>query len=108
MDNQVQEQVQGQVQEPLMMMPNNNMALAIFTTVCCCLPLGIVAIIKANSVDSLYMAKQYTAAIMAANEAKKWSYLGIFASILMWIIYILFFGGVATLGVLGGILASQQ
>lgn len=120
MENQEQEQVQeqvqeqkqsqsqGQAQDTFVMKPDNHMALAIFTTVCCCLPLGIVAIIKANSVDSLYMAKQYTAAIMAANEAKKWSYLGIFASILMWIIYILFFGGVATLGVLGGILASQQ
>ena len=56
------------------MKPNNNMALAIFTTICCCLPFGIVAIIKANSVSSLYMAKQYDAAIAAANEAKKWRF----------------------------------
>ena len=100
-----QEQVHGQIKEPSKMQPSNNMALAIFTTVCCCLPLGIVAIIKANSVDSLYMAKQYTAAIMAANEAKKWSYFGIFSSIIVWIIYLLFLGGMT---VLGGILASQQ
>jgi hypothetical protein len=102
-----QEQVQGQVQEqtraqgleqePFMMKPNNNMALAIFTTVCCCLPLGIVAIIKANSVESLYLAKQYNAAIMAANEAKKWSYFGIFSSLIIWVIYLLFFGGIAAL-----------
>jgi len=108
---QVQEQVQEQTraqeqtQESYVMKPDNHMALAIFTTVCCCLPLGIVAIIKANSVDSLYMAKQYTAAIMAANEAKKWSYFGIFSSIIVWIIYLLFLGGMT---VLGGILASQQ
>jgi len=86
------------------MKPDNNMALAIFTTVCCCLPLGIVAIIKANSVDSLYMMKQYDAAIMAANEAKKWSFIGIIISLVGWVIYglfVLIFGGAA----LGGIAA---
>lgn len=80
------------------MKPNNNMALAIFTTICCCLPLGVVAIIKANSVNSLYMAKQYHAAYMAAQEAKKWSYIGIFINLVVWVIYLLFFGGVATIG----------
>lgn len=64
-------------EEKVVLKPNNNMALAIFTTICCCLPLGIVAIIKANNVDSLYAMKQYDAAIMAANESKKWSYIGI-------------------------------
>lgn len=78
--------------------PNNNMALAIITTVCCCLPFGIVAIIKANSVDSLYMMKQYSAAINAANEAKKWSVIGIVMSLVFWILYFLFFGGLALLG----------
>lgn len=91
-----QEQVQEQVP---MMKPDSNMALAIFTTVCCCLPFGIVAIIKANSVDSLYMSKQYTAAVMAANEAKKWSIIGIVISLVVWVLYFLFFGGLAALGI---------
>ena len=60
------------MEEQIMMKPNNHMALAILTTICCCLPLGIVAIVKASSVDSLYVAKQYTAAMAAAKEAKKW------------------------------------
>ena len=89
---------QYNMEEQVIMKPNNNMALAIFTTICCCLPLGIVAIVKANSVDSLYMAKQYTAAIMAANEAKKWSLIGIFSSLIIWVVYILFFGGLAAIG----------
>lgn len=84
-------------EEKVVLKPNNNMALAIFTTICCCLPLGIVAIIKANNVDSLYAMKQYDAAIMAANESKKWSYIGIFISIIVWIIYIVFLGGMAAL-----------
>lgn len=86
-----------------MMKPDNHMALAIFTTVCCCLPLGIVAIIKASNVNSLYMAKQYTAAMMAAKEAKKWSLIGVFSSLIIWVIYILFFGGLALLGGLASV-----
>lgn len=93
-------------EQKYVMKPDNNLALAIFTTVCCCLPFGIMAIIKANSVDSLYMMKQYDAAIMAANEAKKWSFIGIIISLAVWVLYGLFallFGGVATF--LGGMAA---
>ena len=79
------------------MKPNNNMALAVFTTICCCLPLGIVAIIKANSVDSLYLMKQYDAANLAAHEAMKWSIIGIVGSLVIWFVYLLFFGGIAAL-----------
>ena len=72
--------------------PDNHMALAIITTIMCCLPFGIVAIIKANSVDSLYAMKQYDAAIMASNEAKKWSYIGMLVSILVWVGYVVVWG----------------
>lgn len=98
MNEQEQLAQEQNVQEQVpMMKPDSNMALAIFTTICCCLPLGIVAIIKANSVNSLYMMKQYQAAIMASNEAKKWSIAGIVISLVLWVIYILFLGGVAAL-----------
>ncbi len=87
--------MENQVQPP---MPESNMVLAILTTVCCCLPLGIVAIIKANSVSSLYAMHQYDAAVAAANDAKKWSYIGIAISLVGWLIYIIAFGGLAMLG----------
>lgn len=57
--------------------PDSHLGLAIFTTLCCCLPLGIVAILKANKVGDFYAMKQYDAAIMASNEAKKWCIYGI-------------------------------
>lgn len=98
MDNQ--EQIQEQAP---MMKPDNHMALAIITTICCCLPLGIVAIIKANEVNTLYMSKQYTAAAVAADEAKKWSYVGIICCVIFWAVYLLFFGGMAVLGGLASI-----
>lgn len=86
--------MENQVQPP---MPESNMILAIFTTVCCCLPLGIVAIIKANSVSSLYATHQYDAAVAAANDAKKWSYIGIGVSLVGCLIYVIAFGGLAML-----------
>lgn len=92
------------MEDQFIIKPNNNMALAIFTTVCCCAPFGIIAIIQANKVDSLYMAKQYNAAIFAANESKKWSYIGIAISVIIWIVYLLIFGGIAAIGGLAAFL----
>ena len=62
---------------PLGPQPENNLVLAIFTTVCFCLPLGIIAIIKANKVKSYYLMNQYELSVEAASDAKKWSYIGI-------------------------------
>lgn len=67
------------------------MALAIFCTVCCCLPLGIVGILKASKVSDYYMMKQYEAANQAANDAKKWSMIGIVTGGIASAIYILIY-----------------
>lgn len=79
--------------------PNNNLVLAIVCTVCCCLPLGVVGIIKASKVNGLYLAKQYEAAELAAQEAKKWSMIGIIAGAVIMVIYFIFYAivGVAAL-----------
>jgi hypothetical protein len=57
--------------------PDSHLGLAIFTTICCCLPFGIIAILKANKVGEFYMMKQYEAANQASNEAKQWCVYGI-------------------------------
>ena len=49
------------------------MIFAILSTVLCCLPLGVYAIICANKVDGLYAAGDYAGAVEQANAAKKWS-----------------------------------
>lgn len=72
--------------------PDNNMALAIFTTLCCCLPLGIFAIIKANDVNKFYLMKQYGMAMQAANDAKKWSFIGIGIGLVLEVIYFAIYG----------------
>ena len=82
--------------------PNNYLALAIFTTVCCCLPAGIYAIIRAMKVNELYMMKQYEEATLAANDAKKWSIIGIVVGAIVSILYLVFYGGLAALGAMAG------
>lgn len=71
-----QNNFEQQVSTPMPPKPDNNLVLAIICTICCCLPLGIVGIVKANKVNGLYYAKQYEAANLAAQEAKKWSLIG--------------------------------
>ena len=71
--------------------PNNNMALAIITTVLFCLPLGIVGIVKANKVNTLYNEGQYEAAKEAAKEAKKYSIIGIVCAAII-LIYVIIVG----------------
>jgi hypothetical protein len=82
--------------QPIPPKPANNLALAIVTTVCCCLPLGIVAILKAVKVNEFYIAKQYGEAEQAAADAKKWSLIGIGIGIVIYIIYIALYGTVLT------------
>ncbi len=59
--------------------PDNNLVWAILTTVLCCLPLGVVAIIKSASVDKLWAAGDHAGAQAAADEAKRWSVWGAIA-----------------------------
>ena len=82
--------------------PNSNMVLAILTTIFCCLPTGIYAIIQASKVDKLYMSGEYDEAIRVAGEAKKWSYIGIVLAVIGWIIYFVFFMGLGFLAAVGG------
>lgn len=85
--------------------PDSHLGLAIFTTLCCCLPLGIVAILKSNKVGEYYNLKQYDAAIAASNETKKWCIYGIVSwfiiDVICLIIYIV--AGAAAFAFLPGI-----
>ncbi|WNM23180.1 CD225/dispanin family protein [Demequina capsici] len=71
--------------------PNNNLVWAILTTVLCCLPLGIVAIVKAAEVNSKWAAGDYAGAQASAEAAKKWSLWSAGATLILGVLYILFF-----------------
>jgi hypothetical protein len=54
-------------------MPESNMVWAILSTVFCCLPFGIVAIVKASQVESRWYMGDKEGAIEAAKAAATWS-----------------------------------
>jgi Interferon-induced transmembrane protein len=55
-------------QEP----PDNQLVPAILTTLFCCLPFGIVAIVKSSQVNQKWQVGDYPGAMKAAEEAKTW------------------------------------
>lgn len=72
--------------------PNSYLALAIISTILCCLPTGIVSIIYATKVNSAYEDGKYDEALRASKNAKTWGLVSIGIALFGWIIYILIFG----------------
>ncbi|MCI5980377.1 MAG: CD225/dispanin family protein [Muribaculaceae bacterium] len=54
-------------------MPATYLVWAILATLLCCLPFGIVSIVKASQVSSLYNQGRYQEAVAASEAAKKWA-----------------------------------
>ena len=71
-----QAQQQGYQQPRAPMRPENNMLWGILCTVFCCLPLGIIAIVFSNKVNTLYDSGDYSGAQEAADNAKKYAVMG--------------------------------
>lgn len=69
----------------------NYLALAIITTVLCCLPFGIVAIVYAAQVDGKLAAGDYAGAVYSSNKAKNWSIASAASAAALLVLYLLFF-----------------
>ena len=54
-------------------MPDNHLVWAILSTCMCCLPFGVVSIVYAAQVESLYWKGRYEEAFDKANKARKWA-----------------------------------
>lgn len=67
--------------------PANNLVLGILVTIFCCLPFGIVSIVKATQVSGLWAQGQPAAAQAAADDAKKWAMWGAIAGVIVLVIY---------------------
>lgn len=78
--------------------PDNNLVWGILTALLCCLPLGIVSIVKASQVNSLWTQGQYQAAQEAAASAKKWALWSAVSSAILLVVMIV---GAIVLVVLG-------
>lgn len=91
-------------QQPMMPKPNSHMVLAVLSTLFCCLPTGIYAIVCASQVDSLYSRGDYYGAQSKANSARTWSIVGAVGGLIVSIITTLIYAGTfaAGLGSLSG------
>lgn len=70
--------------------PSSHLVLAILTTIFCCLPLGIVSIVYASRVDSLYSVGDIAGATYNSLQARKWAYWGIGLALVGAVLYFLF------------------
>jgi len=68
--------------------PDNNLVWALLCTTLCCMPLGVVAIVKAVSVDTLWAAGNYSEAEKAAQDARKWAMIGAICGVVIWCLYL--------------------
>ncbi|MBZ0327695.1 MAG: CD225/dispanin family protein [Altibacter sp.] len=72
--------------------PDNNLVWAILCTVLCCIPFGIVSILKANKVNTLWAQGDHVGARKAASDAKKWAIWGaIIGPLAIIIFYVIIF-----------------
>lgn len=80
--------------------PTSYLALAILVTIFCCLPFGIVSIVKAAKVDSLWNSGKYLESQDASRKARNWAIAAIISAIVAAIIYVVLvlFLGAAALG----------
>lgn len=81
--------------------PDNNLVWAILATVLCCLPFGIVAIIKSTQVDTFWAAGKHDEAVQAAADSRKWCWVSVITSLVVVVLYVLLVVGVAGLAVVG-------
>jgi len=78
--------------DPLPPPPKTWLIESILVTCFCCLPFGIVGIINATKVETLYNNGNYKLALEQSNQAKKWTLWGFFIMLAFWIIYLFIIG----------------
>ena len=69
-------------------MPPTYMVWAIISTICCCLPAGIVAIVYSSSVSSKYFARDYEGARRASRRAEIWIIVSIVTGVIINALYL--------------------
>lgn len=85
---------------PVMLVPPKNWLIeSILLTLLCCPPLGIVGLVYATKVDTLWISGQREAAVKASQEAGKWVKIGAISGFVILFLYLL----VMILGVFAGL-----
>lgn len=68
-------------------MPDSGLVWAILATIFCFLPFGIVAIVKASQVSSMWASGQYELAYAAAEASRKWSLWSLITGLIVGVLY---------------------
>lgn len=71
--------------------PQNYLVFAILSTILCCLPAGVVSIVFAAKVNTLYAEGKYDEAVSASKKAKTWAIVSLVLALVFWILYFAFF-----------------
>jgi len=87
---------------PMAQPPKNWLVEAILVTVFCCLPFGIVGIVKAAEVNSKFAAGNYAGALESSQSAGKWTKIGFFVAIGGFVIW----GVLMALGIGAGMMSG--
>jgi len=74
-------------QPPAGQQPDNYLVWSILVTLFCCLPLGIVAIVKSTQVNGLWAQGRYAEAQASADAAKKFVIWSAVAGVIVAVIY---------------------
>ena len=67
--------------------PSNYLAWSILSTLFCCLPLGVVAIVKSSQVNGLWAQGRYAEAQQSSDAAKKWALWSTIIGLVVLVIY---------------------
>ena len=70
--------------------PPNNLVLAILSTIFCCLPLGVVAIVFAAQVNSKWAMGDSQGAYESARKARSFAIWGVIAGLVVGVVYAVF------------------
>lgn len=65
--------------------PPSNLIPAIITTVLCCMPAGIIAIIYASRVKGLWASGLYPKSLATSRKAMQWCIISVICAVLFWI-----------------------
>ena len=83
--------------------PKNWLIESVLVTIFCCLPLGIVGIILALLVDSLWREGHYEASKRLSLEAGRWVRYGVIFGVIALILYMLLISSGIMTGISGGV-----
>jgi len=69
---------------------DNQMVKAVLVSVLCCLPFGIIAIIKSSEVNGKLAAGDVVGAQMSASSSSNWSNMGMMFGLIFGLLYFIF------------------